>query len=438
MKIKKIVIIRTIYIIVLYLIYNILLNKYDYTTKYLTNFIFLIFIFIKFIFGQLDFYAERFRLKNIFVNFSIDAIFAFVFFIFLRKLEIFYVFGAVFIFQSIFRKIISSIYMKKKNVLIFGSNHIENNIQQDIINSLDYNYIGYISNNKSRATKYLIGNYDEMEKIIKENKVDLLVIVKDMQSPSFKKYLKRLFELKVNGLKVLRYEIFNEEIQKKIDASKIDEEWLLQSNGFDILNDGMQKNMKRGADLVIATTLMILLSPVALIAAILIKLESKGPIIFKQVRIGENMVPFKVYKFRSMKIHDPKKYSKYAQDNDNRVTKIGNFMRKTRIDELPQLFCILKGTMSFVGPRPEWDILAKEYEKQIPYYNLRHMIKPGLTGWAQVMYPYGENIEDTKRKLEYDLYYLKHQDLILDVLIILKTVKVILFGKGKSKKIIVK
>ena len=431
MKIKKIVIIRTIYIIVLYLIYNILLNKYDYTTKYLTNFIFLIFIFIKFIFGQLDFYAERFRLKNIFVNFSIDTIFAFVFFIFLRKLEIFYVFGAVFVFQTIFRKIISSIYMKKKNVLIFGSNHIENNIQQDIINSLDYNYIGYISNNKSRATKYLIGNYDEMEKIIKENKVDLLVIVKDMQSPSFKKYLKRLFELKVNGLKVLSYEIFNEEIQKKIDASKIDEEWLLQSNGFDILNDGMQKNMKRGADLVIASTLMILLSPVALIAAILIKLESKGPIIFKQVRIGENMVPFKVYKFRSMKIHDPKKYSKYAQDNDNRVTKIGNFMRKTRIDELPQLFCILKGTMSFVGPRPEWDILAKEYEKQIPYYNLRHMIKPGLTGWAQVMYPYGENIEDTKRKLEYDLYYLKHQDLILDVLIILKTVKVILFGKGK-------
>jgi len=391
----------------------------------------LVFIFIKFIFGQLDFYAERFRLKNIFVNFSIDAIFAFMLFIFLKKVEIFYVFSAVFFFQIIFRKIISSIYMKKKNVLIFGSNHIENNIQEDIIASLDYNYIGYISDNKSRATKYLVGNYAEMEKIIKEKKIDLLVIVKDMKSPSFKKYLKRLFDLKINGLKVLSYEIFNEEIQKKIDASKIDEEWLLQSNGFDILNDGMQKNMKRGVDLVIASTLMILLSPMALIVAILIKLESKGPVIFKQVRIGENMVPFKVYKFRSMKIHDPQKYSKYAQDNDNRVTKIGNFIRKTRIDELPQLFCILKGTMSFVGPRPEWDILAKEYEKQIPYYNLRHMIKPGLTGWAQVMYPYGENIEDTKRKLEYDLYYLKHQDLILDVLIIFKTVKVILFGKGK-------
>jgi len=431
MKIKKIVIIRIIYIIVLYLIYNILLNQYDYITKYLTNFIFLIFIFIKFVFGQLDFYAERFRLKNIFVNFSIDSIFAFMLFIFLKKVEIFYVFSAVFFFQIVFRKIISSIYMKKKNVLIFGSNHIENNIQEDIIASLDYNYIGYISNNKSRATKYLVGNYAEMEKIIKEKKIDLLVIVKDIRSPDFKKYLKRLFDLKINGLKVLSYEIFNEEIQKKIDANTIDEEWLLQSNGFDILNDGMEKNMKRGVDLVISLTLMVLLAPVALIVAILIKLESKGPVIFKQVRIGENMVPFKVYKFRSMKIHDPQKYSKYAQDNDNRVTKIGNFIRKTRIDELPQLFCILKGTMSFVGPRPEWDILAKEYEKQIPYYNLRHMIKPGLTGWAQVMYPYGENIEDTKRKLEYDLYYLKHQDLILDVLIIFKTVKVILFGKGK-------
>ncbi|AMD95114.1 sugar transferase [Leptotrichia sp. oral taxon 847] len=431
MKIKKIVIIRMIYIIILYLIYNILLNQYDYITKYLTNFIFLIFIFIKFVFGQLDFYAERFRLKNIFVNFSIDSIFAFMLFIFLKKVEIFYVFSAVFFFQIVFRKIISSIYMKKKNVLIFGSNHIENNIQEDIIASLDYNYIGYISNNKSRATKYLVGNYAEMEKIIKEKKIDLLVIVKDIRSPDFKKYLKRLFDLKINGLKVLSYEIFNEEIQKKIDANTIDEEWLLQSNGFDILNDGMEKNMKRGVDLVISLTLMVLLAPVALIVAILIKLESKGPVIFKQVRIGENMVPFKVYKFRSMKIHDPKKYSKYTQDNDKRVTKVGKFIRKTRIDELPQLFCILKGTMSFVGPRPEWDILAKEYEKKIPYYNLRHMIKPGLTGWAQVMYPYGENIEDTKRKLEYDLYYLKHQDLILDVLIIFKTIKVILFGKGK-------
>jgi len=132
-----------------------------------------------------------------------------------------------------------------------------------------------------------------------------------------------------------------------------------------------------------------------------------------------------------MKMHDPSKYSKYTLDNDIRVTKFGKFMRKTRIDELPQLWNILKGTMSFVGPRPEWDILAKEYEKQINYYNLRHLIKPGITGWAQVMFPYGENLEDAKKKLEYDLYYLKHQDLILDVLVVIKTAKAVLFGKGK-------
>ena len=143
------------------------------------------------------------------------------------------------------------------------------------------------------------------------------------------------------------------------------------------------------------------------------------------------MKPFKVYKFRSMKLHDPKKYSKYTLDCDTRVTKFGKFIRKTRIDELPQLWNILKGTMSFIGPRPEWDILAKDYAEQINYYNLRHLIKPGITGWAQVMFPYGESLDDAKRKLEYDLYYLKHQDLILDVLIVAKTAKAVLFGKGK-------
>ena len=193
----------------------------------------------------------------------------------------------------------------------------------------------------------------------------------------------------------------------------------------------MQKNIKRGIDLILALTLMVILSPLALITAIIIKMESKGPVIFKQTRIGENMKPFKVYKFRSMRIHDPEKYSKYTLDNDTRVTNFGKFMRKTRIDELPQLFCIVKGTMSFVGPRPEWDLLVEEYKEKIPYYNLRHMIKPGITGWAQVMYPYGECVEDAKRKLEYDLYYLKHQDLILDVLTIMKTAKIVIFGKGK-------
>ena len=431
MKLNKDIRIRILYILILYIIYSFLLDKYNYVAKYLTNFIFILFIFIKFIFGQLDFYAERFRYKDVFITLGIDMIFSVMLYAFWKQLNIFYIYLIIFIFQIIFRKIVCSIYMKKQNVLIFGSNHIKNNVQEDIINTLDYNYIGYISNNKSRATKYLIGNYSQMEEIISKKEIDVLVIVKDIKSPSFKKYLKRIFDLKINGLKIINYEEFNEDIQKKIDINQINEEWLLQSNGFDILSNEMQKNIKRGMDIILALTLMVFLSPLALITAIIIKIESKGPVIFKQTRIGENMKPFRVYKFRSMRMHDPKKHSRYTLDNDARVTKFGKFMRKTRIDELPQLWNILKGTMSFIGPRPEWDILAKDYARKINHYNLRHLIKPGITGWAQVMFPYGENLEDAKRKLEYDLYYLKHQDFMLDALIIIKTAKAVLFGKGK-------
>ena len=431
MKLNKDIRIRILYILVLYIIYSLLLDKYNYVAKYLTNFIFILFIFVKFIFGQLDFYAERFRYKDVFITLGIDMIFSVMLYAFWKQLNIFYIYLIIFIFQIIFRKIVCSIYMKKQNVLIFGSNHIKNNVQEDIINTLDYNYVGYISNNKSKATKYLIGNYSQMEEIISKKEIDILVIVKDIKSPGFKKYLKRIFDLKINGLKIINYEEFNEYIQKKIDINQINEEWLLQSNGFDILSNEMQKNIKRGMDIILALTLMVFLSPLALITAIIIKIESKGPVIFKQTRIGENMKPFRVYKFRSMRMHDPKKHSRYTLDNDARVTKFGKFMRKTRIDELPQLWNILKGTMSFIGPRPEWDILAKDYARKINHYNLRHLIKPGITGWAQVMFPYGENLEDAKKKLEYDLYYLKHQDFILDVLIVMKTAKAVLFGKGK-------
>lgn len=431
MKLDKKFLIATIYLLVSYTIYNVLLRKMDYTTKYLTNSIFLIYVFVKFIFGQLDFYADRFRLKDVFINFGINLTFSLLIFMFLKKINIFTIFIFLFTIQIAFRRLVTLKYVKKQNVLIFGSNHIKNNVQEDLICDLNYEYKGYISNNVSKATKYLLGSYDEMEKIIEEQKIDMLVIVEEIGEENFKKYLKRIFDLKINGLKVLSYKDFNESIQKKIDITKIDEEWLLESNGFDILNNESQKNIKRVFDLIIAVILIIMTIPILLITAIIIKLESPGPIVFKQFRIGKNMKKFKIYKFRSMRIHDSGKYSKYTLNNDERVTRFGKFIRKTRIDELPQLFCVLKGTMSFVGPRPEWDELVDEYEKKIPYYNLRHLIKPGITGWAQVMYPYGECVEDAQRKLEYDIYYLKNQDFLMDILTIMKTVKIVIFGKGK-------
>ena len=431
MKLNKNEKIRLIYIFLLYIIYNFLMERFGYKIKFLTHFIFFIYIFVNFILGRLDFYAERFRLKDIFIKFGINFVFSFIIFVFFKDWSIFLTFFIIFIFQTLFKLIVCSKYVKKKNVLIFGSNHIQNNVQEDLINNLDYNYVGYVSDNRDRITKYFLGKYNKMEDIIREKEINTLVIVKNIKGESFKKYLRRLFDLKINGLEILSYEEFNESIQKKIDINKIDEEWLLESNGFDILSNESQKNTKRALDLTIAFFLLVITLPLWAIAAIIIKLESPGPVIFKQVRIGENMKKFKVYKFRSMRMHDEKEYSKYAEENDSRITPFGKFMRKTRIDELPQLWNIVKGTMSFVGPRPEWDILGEEYEKSIPYYNLRHLIKPGITGWAQVMYPYGECLEDTRRKLEYDLYYLKHQNLILDVLIIMKTAKVVIFGRGK-------
>ena len=168
-----------------------------------------------------------------------------------------------------------------------------------------------------------------------------------------------------------------------------------------------------------------------IIAAIIIKLESKGPIFFIQERIGEGNKPFKIVKFRSMTTDAEKDGPKWATKNDNRVTKFGKFMRLTRIDELPQLWNVLRGEMSFVGPRPEREFFIKQLEKEIMYYNLRHTVKPGLTGWAQVMYPYGASIEDAYRKLQYDLYYIKNHDILFDVKILLKTVTIVIFGKGR-------
>ena len=168
-----------------------------------------------------------------------------------------------------------------------------------------------------------------------------------------------------------------------------------------------------------------------ILCGLIIMIDSKGPIFFRQKRVGLGNKIFKIVKFRTMKLHDKNDYSLYASDEDGRITKFGKFMRKTRMDELPQLICIFRGEMSFIGPRPEWIELAKEYSVKIPNYNLRHLIKPGITGWAQVNYPYGENLDDTIKKLEYDLYYMKHQTFLLDILIVMKTIRTVLFGQGK-------
>ena len=174
----------------------------------------------------------------------------------------------------------------------------------------------------------------------------------------------------------------------------------------------------------------ILSLPIALVTMMLIKLESPGPIFYKQERVGKNGKSFKIMKFRSMRVDAEKEGPVWASSGDDRVTRVGRVIRKIRVDEIPQFWNILRGEMNFVGPRPERPHFVSQLAEEIPYYEQRHLIAPGLTGWAQIKYPYGASIEDARQKLQYDLYYIKNQSLMLDAIIMFETVKIILFGRG--------
>jgi exopolysaccharide biosynthesis polyprenyl glycosylphosphotransferase len=190
--------------------------------------------------------------------------------------------------------------------------------------------------------------------------------------------------------------------------------------------------MKRSFDLVCSGMIMLLTFPVMMLAALAIWIEDRGPVFYAQERVGKDGKSFRVLKFRSMGV-DAEKGGKpqWAAQNDPRVTRVGNFMRKTRIDELPQILNVFKGEMSFVGPRPERPYFVEQLIEVVPYYNVRHSIKPGITGWAQVRYGYGSSAEDALQKLQYDLYYVKNNSLFLDVLILIDTLKVVLFRSGR-------
>jgi exopolysaccharide biosynthesis polyprenyl glycosylphosphotransferase len=189
--------------------------------------------------------------------------------------------------------------------------------------------------------------------------------------------------------------------------------------------------VKRVFDLTMSGLLLLCASPLLLVLAVLIKLDSKGPIFYWQERVGRGGKPYHVHKLRTM-TKDAEKHSGpvWAQHKDPRVTRLGAFLRKSRLDEVPQVFAVFRGDMSFVGPRPERPFFVQQLKTQIPFFGLREAVKPGITGWAQIRYPYGATVDDAKNKLEYDLYYVQHQSLFLDLAICFHTVKTVLFGRG--------
>lgn len=328
------------------------------------------------------------------------------------------IFLFLYIFQNISKVVIYYTFVKKKSVMIVGANEEAQIIKEILLEKQAY----FI------AAEMKVTEFESFEEIIKKREIGKIIITETLHN---RKFAETILKFKLQGIQVFDFINFYEKIEEKVPVLSINEEYILFGSGYDILHASLDQRIKRLFDLILALVVSLLTFPIILISAFIVKLESKGPVFFSQSRIGLGNESFQIYKFRSMRLHDENAHSKYAQEKDNRITKYGKFMRKTRIDELPQLWNVIKGEMSFIGPRAEWDKLCGEYEEKIPFYNIRHSVKPGLTGWAQVRYPYGMGVEDALEKLRYDLYYIKHQNLAFDLMILFQTVKIVIFGKGK-------
>lgn len=365
---------------------------------------------------NMKFQRYKYKIRSYISVIIIDIIYFMIWFFYSWDLSL-VVFMLIFVsFQVLLTVLISIAVFKLRYVTIYGNGEMKNRVLDSIQHFQEYQYIDFT------------GAKEEFPKFVQENNISLIILCREKLASS---EIREILAMKLKGVEVKSYFDYMIENEGKIEVEFITEEWLLQAYGFKILRSQIQNNIKRVFDIIMAIIIGVMTLPVMAVAAIIVRLESPGPIIYSQDRVGENGKEFKVHKFRSMRNDAEKDGAKWAQVNDPRVTKFGNFMRKTRIDELPQLINVLKGEMSFIGPRPERMVFIKELEKEIPYYNLRHMVKPGLTGWAQVMYPYGASVEDARRKLEYDLYYIKHHSLYLDLMIMFMTFKTVVFGKGR-------
>ena len=333
-------------------------------------------------------------------------------------------FGIITIFQIAFRYIVIMAVVEKERVVFVGENDYTEDLLESVKKDGQYVFVTSLNNTDMKA----LGK--EILELYNTKKFDVLVDFTDklLRDP---KITEKLLQYKLEGLQYYNYLEFYETYENKLPISHLSPQWFLENTGFEIYHNNFNLKAKRLLDLLFALLIGIFAAPVIVLAAIIVKLESKGPVFFIQERIGEGNKKFNIVKFRSMTTDAEKDGPQWASKNDNRVTKFGKIMRATRIDELPQLWNVLRGEMSFVGPRPEREYFIQQLEKEIPYYNLRHTVKPGLTGWAQVMYPYGASVEDAYRKLQYDLYYIKHHSIPFDVKVLLKTVTKVIFGKGR-------
>ena len=321
-----------------------------------------------------------------------------------------------------------------EKILIVGSGNLAVEVAREVLSRPDagYRIVGFVGNDSDQLGKSLInprviGMTSELDEIVQREDIDRIVVAmgeRRGQLPT-----DELLQLSLAGrVAIEEGASFYERVTGRVSLAMIRPSWLIFSGR------GRQARLTTLSRTVVHRVVAfiggLLSLPIAVVTAVLIKLDSRGPVFYKQERVGEGGRTFVLVKFRSMRTDAEELGPVWASKDDDRTTRVGRIIRKIRVDEIPQFWNILRGDMNFVGPRPERPHFVSQLAEEIPYYQQRHLIAPGLTGWAQIKYPYGASIEDARQKLQYDLFYIKNQGLTLDAIILFETVKIILFGRG--------
>ena len=332
------------------------------------------------------------------------------------------------------------IYMQRRspqtNMLVIGASDLAVTAVREIIcrPELGIKVVGFVAGTSKKAeavssvNSKIIGGYNDLKNLV--SRYDVNYVIVGLSDSRKRLPIENLLNFKARGMLIESVEDFYERITGKIPAENLRPSWLVFNAGFDISEDIFLK--KRILSISLSFVLLILTSPILLLSAIAIKLDSRGPVFYRQERVGRNGRVFKLVKFRSMR-QDAEKLTGPVLSTprgDTRVTRVGRFIRWMRIDELPQMYNILRGDMDMVGPQPERPVFVQRFSEEIPYYPIRHVIRPGVTGWAKVNYGYADRSEHTIEKLQYDLFYIKNMSFALDIMILFETVKTILARKG--------
>lgn len=319
----------------------------------------------------------------------------------------------------------------RKRVLIFGCGElalqVSESLHKDRGNPKLMGYIQLLDEDCRIQSDLILGTPENLRNIVLNDQIDTIIIAVSQRRGTIP--VREIMACKLRGVRILDSNSFIEEVTGEIMVENINPSWIIFSEGIRMTPP--IKILRRFMDMFCATLGLILSAPLMPFIIVALKLDSEGEIFFRQTRVGEGERIFTIYKFRTMRQDaEAESGAIWSDDGDPRITRFGKFMRKTRIDELPQLLNVLQGDMSFVGPRPERPEFVEFLKKKVPYYSYRHVVKPGITGWAQVRFSYGASVEDALSKLRFDLFYIKNYTPFLDVIIIVETIQVVLFGKG--------